>query len=45
MRTVSSIIAPRLYNTFFLAILTAIIAVPLSLGLGHAGGVLPQHLV
>ena len=28
------VIAPRLYNTFFLAALTAIIAVPLALGLG-----------
>ena len=33
-RSVSAIIAPRLYNTFFLAIMTAIIAVPLSLFLG-----------
>jgi peptide/nickel transport system permease protein len=31
---VSDLIAPRLYNTFFLAIMTAIIAVPLSLFLG-----------
>lgn len=34
VRTVSSIIGPRLYNTFFMAGLTAIIAVPLALGLG-----------
>ena len=33
-REVAHVIAPRLYNTFFLAILTAIIAVPLSLFLG-----------
>ena len=33
-RSVTEIIAPRLYNTFFLAIMTAIIAVPLSLFLG-----------
>jgi peptide/nickel transport system permease protein len=33
-RSVSDLIAPRLYNTFFLAIMTAIIAVPLSLFLG-----------
>ena len=29
-RSVSDLIAPRLYNTFFLAIMTAIVAVPLS---------------
>lgn len=34
VRTVAGIIGPRLYNTFFLAALTAIIAVPLALGLG-----------
>ncbi len=34
VRTVSGIIGPRLYNTFFLAALTAIIAVPLALALG-----------
>ena len=34
VRPVSGIIGPRLYNTFFLAGLTAIIAVPLALGLG-----------
>ncbi|MBL8790849.1 MAG: ABC transporter permease [Rhizobiales bacterium] len=34
VRTVSGIIGPRLYNTFFLAGLTAIIAVPIALGLG-----------
>jgi peptide/nickel transport system permease protein len=33
-RSVSELIAPRLYNTFFLAIMTAIIAVPLALFLG-----------
>lgn len=33
-RSVSELIAPRLYNTFFLAILTAVFAVPLSLLLG-----------
>ncbi len=34
VRTVSGIIGPRLYNTFFLAALTAIIAVPIALALG-----------
>ncbi len=33
-RSVSELIAPRLYNTFFLAIMTAVVAVPLSLFLG-----------
>ncbi len=33
-RSVTDIIAPRLYNTFFLALMTAIVAVPLSLLLG-----------
>ncbi len=33
-RSVSELIAPRLYNTFFLAAMTAIVAVPLSLFLG-----------
>ena len=33
-RSVSEMIAPRLYNTFFLAIMTAAVAVPLSLFLG-----------
>ncbi len=33
-RSVSAVIAPRLYNTFFLAAMAAIIAVPLSLILG-----------
>ncbi len=33
-RDVSVIIAPRLYNTFFLAVVAALIAVPLSLFLG-----------
>ncbi len=33
-RNVTTMIAPRLYNTFFLAAMTAIIAVPLSLFLG-----------
>ena len=33
-RSVTDLIAPRLYNTFFLAIMTAIVAVPLSLILG-----------
>lgn len=33
-REVATVIAPRLYNTFFLAIMTAIFAVPLSLFLG-----------
>jgi peptide/nickel transport system permease protein len=34
VRPVSSIIAPRFYNTFFLAAMAAVIAVPLSLALG-----------
>jgi peptide/nickel transport system permease protein len=34
VRMVSDIIAPRLYNTFFLAAITAIIAVPIALALG-----------
>jgi len=33
-RSVTQLIAPRVYNTFFLAILTAVIAVPLALVLG-----------
>jgi len=33
-REVTGVIAPRLYNTFFLAIMTAIFAVPISLALG-----------
>ena len=33
-RSVTDMIAPRLYNTFFLAIMTAIFAVPISLALG-----------
>ena len=33
-REVATVIGPRLYNTFFLAIMTAIIAVPLALMLG-----------
>ena len=33
-RSVTELIAPRLYNTFFLALMTAIVAVPLSLFLG-----------
>lgn len=33
-RTVAEIIAPRLYNTMFLAAMSALIAVPLALGLG-----------
>ncbi len=33
-RSVAAMIAPRLYNTFFLALMAAIIAVPLSLVLG-----------
>lgn len=33
-RSVTELIAPRLYNTFFLAIMTAVFAVPLSLLLG-----------
>lgn len=33
-QSVTDLIAPRLYNTFFLAIMTAIVAVPLSLLLG-----------
>jgi peptide/nickel transport system permease protein len=33
-RSVTEMIAPRLYNTFFLALLTAVFAVPLSLLLG-----------
>jgi peptide/nickel transport system permease protein len=34
IRYVSNIIGPRLYNTFFLAVMTAVIAVPLALILG-----------
>ncbi len=34
VRQVATVIAPRLYNTFFLALMTAIFAVPLSLFLG-----------
>ncbi len=34
VRLVSGIIGPRLYNTFFLAAITAIIAVPVALALG-----------
>ncbi|HNB27127.1 MAG TPA: ABC transporter permease, partial [Alphaproteobacteria bacterium] len=33
-RTVAEILAPRAYNTAFLAIMTALISVPLSVGLG-----------
>ncbi len=33
-RSVSEVIAPRLYNTFFLAVMAAVISVPLSLFLG-----------
>ncbi len=33
-RSVTGLIAPRLYNTFFLALLAALVAVPLSLFLG-----------
>lgn len=33
-RSVSTVIAPRLYNTFFLAVMAASVAVPLSLFLG-----------
>ena len=33
-RSVTDLIAPRLYNTFFLALMTAAVAVPLSLFLG-----------
>ena len=33
-RTVTGLLKPRLYNTFFLAAMTALIAVPLSLFLG-----------
>jgi peptide/nickel transport system permease protein len=33
-RSVTDLIAPRLYNTFFLALMTAVVAVPLSLFLG-----------
>jgi len=33
-RSVSEVIAPRLYNTFFLAVMAAAVAVPLSLFLG-----------
>ncbi len=33
-REVATVIAPRLYNTFFLAIMTAVFAVPLALFLG-----------
>jgi peptide/nickel transport system permease protein len=34
VRFVSAVIAPRLYNTFFLAAMTAVIAVPIALALG-----------
>ena len=34
VREVTTMIAPRLYNTFFLAIMTALFAVPLALFLG-----------
>lgn len=34
VREVSNIIGPRLYNTFFLATMTALIAVPLALAMG-----------
>jgi peptide/nickel transport system permease protein len=34
VRYVTDVIAPRLYNTFFLAVMTALIAVPLALLLG-----------
>lgn len=34
VREVTTMIAPRLYNTLFLAVLTAVIAVPLALFLG-----------
>ena len=43
-RSVSDLIAPRLYNTFFLAIMTAIIAVPLSLFLGIMEDAAPPPL-
>jgi peptide/nickel transport system permease protein len=33
-RSVTDVIAPRFYNTFFLAAMTAIVAIPLALGLG-----------
>jgi peptide/nickel transport system permease protein len=34
VRMVSEVIGPRLYNTFFLALMTAVIAVPIALALG-----------
>jgi peptide/nickel transport system permease protein len=34
VRLVSTVIAPRLYNTFFLAAMTTVIAVPIALALG-----------
>ena len=34
VRTVASIIGPRLYNTFFLAVMAALVAVPVALVLG-----------
>lgn len=34
MREVADIIGPRLYNTFFLAAMTAVFAVPIAIGLG-----------
>jgi peptide/nickel transport system permease protein len=34
VRSVAGVIAPRLYNTFFLALMAAVVAVPLSLFLG-----------
>jgi peptide/nickel transport system permease protein len=33
-RSVTGVIAPRFYNTFFLAAMTAVVAIPLALGLG-----------
>lgn len=43
-RAVAEIIAPRLKNTLFLAILTAIVAVPLAIGLGILTAVLRNSL-
>lgn len=43
-REVTDIIAPRLYNTFFLAALTAVFAVPLALALGIAAALYRNSL-
>jgi peptide/nickel transport system permease protein len=42
--TVAKLIKPRLYNTLFLASISALFAVPLALGLGILGAVYPNSL-